>query len=234
MRRFILGLMVFWLLGIATVAAAPVFGTPVAGEARSSQANCRIYYLRVNDPAPPLNVHSTPESAADNVIATLPNGALALILQEQDGWFKIALRNKQLQNKTGWIKADRTEYGCNLFAEPVQPPFVMRGRLIGTGSHKYIIELKSGQTLLIRPQRPTDASVGFYWPSAVIGPDISGRQAGVPNAYGNWWRKPGDTTSPEPSEWRWTSENGGIYEVCYESNFKGFVYGPSVLEVEER
>ena len=221
------------LIALPTVLASPTFGFPVAGQPVPRQADCRIYHYRVNAADLPLAVRSSPEQVAGNTISTLPHGWTDLIFREQDGWLEVALRSKQAPQKSGWIPANRTEYGCNLFMEPVQAPVVLQGKFIGTGSHKYIVTLQPGQTLVLRPQRLIEEPRRVYWPSGVIGPDIAKRQKNVPHAYGYWWRDENDKLTPEPDEWRWTSEAGGVYEVFYDSNFKGFVYGPCEMTVEQ-
>ena len=234
MRRLFSALLSICFLWMAapSVLAAPTFGFPAAGQPVPRQADCRIYHFRVNAADLPLAVRSSPEQVAGNIIATLPRGWTDLILREQGGWFEVALRSKQSPQKSGWVPAERTEFSCNLFAEPVQLPVVLQGKFIGTGSQKYLVTLQPGQTLVLRPQRLIEEPRRVYWPSGVIGPDIAKRQKGVPHAYGYWWRDENDKVTPEPDEWRWTSGAGGVYEVFYDSNFKGFVYGPCEMKIE--
>ena len=214
--------------------AAPAFGMSVPGSAAPIRENCRIYQFRVNDPEPPLNIRSSPEIRPDNVIATIPNGRIGAIVAEHNGWFKIAWSDANHRQQEGWIAANRTEYACNEFMETVTGfPFPLVGRLIGAGSHQYGVELRKGQTLVLRPDRQMNEPSLMYWPTAITGPDIQGRTPGVPNSYGYWWRKPGDTTAPEPAEWRWTAKESGRYLISYDSNYKGYSYGPCILTIED-
>ena len=216
------------------ICAEPAFGRSAPGSALPVRENCRIFQFRVKDPEPPLNIRSSPEIHPDNVIATIPNGRIGAIVAEQNGWFKIAWSDASNQQQEGWIAANRTEYSCNEFMETVTTfPFPLVGRLVGAGSHQYGVELRKGQTLVLRPDRQTNEPSLLYWPTAITGPDIPGRTPGVPNSYGNWWRKPGDTATPEPSEWRWTAKESGRYIISYDSNYKGYSYGPCILTVED-
>ena len=221
-----------WVLFLPMVNAEPVFGPPKPAASMPSRENCFIYQFRVNDPEPPLNIRSSPEIRSDNIIGNLPNGRIGTILSEQNGWLKISWTESAI-TREGWIVANRADYDCNAFIETISTyPYQIEGRLIGGGSHQYAVDLHKGQTLVLRPERQNRPQHSLYWPSAVTGPDIAERMDGVPNAYGYWWRKPGDTTTPEPAEWRWTATVGGRYIIDYDSNFKGFVYGPCVLTVE--
>lgn len=232
-----MGILVFSMvsfLGSLPTSAEPAFGMSAPGSALPVRENCRIYQFRVNDPEPPLNVRSSPEVRPDNIIATIPNGRIGAIVSEHNGWFKIAWPNASNQKQDGWITANRTEYSCNEFMETVTEfPFQLLGRLVGSGSHQYGVDLQKGQTLVLRPDRQMNEPFLLYWPTAITGPDIQGRTAGVPHAYGNWWRKPGDTATPEPTEWRWTAKESGRYIIYYDSNFKGYSYGPCILNVED-
>lgn len=232
-----MGILVFTMMTLLCslpTSAEPTFGMSASGSAVPIRENCRIYQFRVNDPEPPLNVRSSPEVRLDNVIATIPNGRIGSIVAEQNGWFKIVWSNASNQQQEGWIAANRTEYSCNEFTETVTEfPFQLVGRLVGSGSHQYEVELRKGQTLVLRPNRQTNEPSLLYWPTAITGPDIQGRTPGVPNSYGNWWRKPGDKTAPEPSEWRWKAKESGRYILSYDSNYKGYSYGPCILTVED-
>ena len=222
-----------WLLFTPLAGAEPVFGPPQSVDPMPSRENCFIHQYQVNDPEPPLNVRSSPEIRPENVIAALPNGHIGAILSEQNGWFKITWTTGAI-TREGWIVAKRTDYACNGFIDAISSfPYTINGRLIGAGSHQYAVDLQKGQTLVLRPNRQAASKHSLYWPSAITGPDITGHTPGIPDAYGNWWRKPGDATSPEPDEWRWTATVNGRYILHYDSNFKGFVYGPCILTIEE-
>jgi hypothetical protein len=217
------------LLVISAASAAPIFGTPDVTAPAPSRENCLIHSFQVNDPSPPLNVRSSPVVKPDNIITSLPNRWIGKIISEKDGWLKI-----QLKDSTGWIAANRTVYDCNYFNEPIaKTPYTIPGsRLVGTGTHSYLIELKKGQILVIRPKPPANETSFRDWPTAVGGPGIGRQAEGVPNPYTLWWRKPGDTTTAEPAEWRWQVTQSGLYTIAYESNFKGFSYESCIVNVE--
>ncbi|HWR28952.1 MAG TPA: hypothetical protein VN631_03880 [Negativicutes bacterium] len=214
-RQTLCSLLAILMLLSATAVAGPLFGLPNPGEDTPTRENCRIYYLRVNDSEPPLNVRSSPEVKPDNVIATLPNYSFYQILAEQEGWFQIALALK-IGAATGWVVANRTDYGCNFFHEMITAfPYTMQGKIFGPGSHNYILDLTKGQILVLQGD----------WPD-FSGPGVSSKSREFPNRQYTWWRKSGDTTTPEPLEWRWTVTQSGRYKMSYDSNFKGFQYGP--------
>ena len=232
-RLLCLAIMSFFLMG-ATSEAQPFFGMPSFTEPKPTRENCYIYYFRVNDSESPLNIRSTPEVMQDNIIGTLPNRSMGTILSEKDGWFQISVPGSNAPQETGWISASRTEYGCNRFSEPITttPYRIPASRIVGTGSHDYELQLKAGQTLVIRPDPPENAKEFRDWPTSVAGPGIPGRAEGLPNPYTLWWRKQGDQTTPEPPEWRWNVTKGGRYTISYGSSFKGFSYGSSIVIAE--
>ena len=223
------------LLFSASGVAAPIFGPPQQGSVSPSRENCRIYFFLSNDPEPPLNIRSSPEEREDNVIATMPNGRYGDILAEKNGWFQISLHGLKIPQGKGWIAANRTEYDCNEFREIITSfPYLIPGsRLVGTGTHAYEFELKKGQVLVIRPEPPANGKLLRDWPTAVGGPGVPRQAKGFPNPYAQWWRKTDDTSTPEPPEWRWIVTQSGSYTIYFESNYKGFSYGASVVELEE-
>jgi hypothetical protein len=67
------------------------------------QVNCQTL---IADPHPPLNIRSSPVVAADNKIASLPNGTTLTIVDEQNGWLRIS---SPLQ---GWVYKELTVTSC--------------------------------------------------------------------------------------------------------------------------
>ncbi len=65
----------------------------------------------IADPAPPLNVRSSPVATSDNAIGQLPNGTTLRIVDEDEGWLRI---NSPLQ---GWVYKELTVTSCGSLAE---------------------------------------------------------------------------------------------------------------------
>ena len=165
----------------------------------------------------------------------MPNGRYGYILAEKDGWFQISLHELKIAQGKGWVPANRTEYCCNEFKETISSfPYLVPGsRFVGTGTHAYEVELKKGQSLVIRPEPPVNGNLLRDWPTAISGPRVPRQAEGFPNPYMQWWRKTGDASNPEPTEWRWIVTQSGPYTIYFDSNYKGFSYGSSIVEVEE-
>jgi hypothetical protein len=165
--------------------------------------SCKVTMAKVNDPNPPLNVRSTPNTTSDkNVVGQLKNDTFVTIRGEQEGWFQISTPVK------GWISMKNAESGCNEKVERVSfgkggTSAAIRDRFIGTGSHQYRFNLAKGQTLTVRSDRgdlPT-----------IVAPN--GKMINDPQDGKAW-------TSELPAT--------GDYTLTMESNFKGYKYAFSV------
>ena len=159
----------------------------------------------VNDPNPPLNVRSAPTTEGDNVVGQVKNDTLLTIADEQNGWLQIKTPLK------GWVSKSQTTHGCNQKVERVSlnadgSSVQIADRFIGTGSHRYVLPAKQGQTLTLTHDR------GPF--PMIIAPDgtvLLGHEQ--------------DDTR---STWSGQLAQTGDYIVALESNFRGYKYGFSM------
>lgn len=160
---------------------------------------CLIKMAIVQDPNPPLNVRSSPDTSAQNVVGKLENGTFVSIVDEQGGWF-------QISEPKGWIAKDRTENSCNQKDEQVQLPsgssVTLSDRFVGAGSHQYSLPAQQGQTLTVT------AKEGPF--PVVIAPD--GKVLA------------GDPTAQEITNWSGKLPANGDYKLLLDSNFRGYAY----------
>lgn len=176
-----------------------------APEARKTVESCVIQMARVNDPNPPLNVRSSPNTSADNVTGQLRNGTFVTVVDEAQGWFRISTPTK------GWISRSMTESTCNQKVERVQfapdtDSVSISDRFIGTGSHAYKMNLGQGQTLTVSSSRgPLPI---------VLGPD--GKTLNL------------DVDRDNTKTWTTQLPASGDYTLSQESNFKGYRYAFSI------
>ncbi|MEB3295367.1 MAG: SH3 domain-containing protein [Synechococcales bacterium] len=192
----------------ATPAASPDASklSPAASPATADRTveSCKVTMAKVEDPNPPANVRSQPDSKADNVVGTVKNGTFVTVEQMQEGWFRISTPVK------GWIAKNITLSGCNQKTEQVRwtsgrTNFSIADQFIGTGSHVYRLQLTSGQTLTI---------TGRKGPlPAIVAPD------GVFLA----------NMDDEKKSWVGAISKAGEYRIMLDSNFKGYKYN---FEVE--
>jgi Bacterial SH3 domain len=158
---------------------------------------------KVDDPNPPMNVRSLPEtSSASTVLGQLKNGTFITIVDEQANWFQISTPIK------GWVAKVNTDSNCNQKVERVSFPdggtsALIADYFIGTGTHSYRLNLAKGQTLSIGSDRgPLPA---------IITPD------------GKFL-----SSMSEAGTWSGTLPSTGDYTLQMESNFKGYKYAFSV------
>lgn len=188
--------------------------TPQAQNAVASieTERCSTTQAIVDDPNPPLNVRSSPNAEADNVVGKINNGSWVIVSNEQDGWLEIkASGDLPIE---GWIAKNRTRSSCNLKNARIQFPsqggtVAIADQIIGGGSHEYTFNAEAGQTLSITNHRTVFPM--FF------GPD------GEPVIPGHY----GDTRE----SWSGQLPATGTYKIAFESNFKGYEYD---VEVELR
>ena len=169
--------------------------------------NCETTMARVEDPSPPANIRSKPNTTSpDTIVGTVKNGTYLTIIDEQSDWYKISTPQK------GWVAKRITAHGCNTKTERVnfgrnETYTTLTDEFIGTGIHDYRIRLLQGQKLRVFAQKgplPT-----------LIAPD--GREL--------------NTLTDEADVWSGTLTVSGDYKVMYTSNFKGYRYA---TEIEAR
>lgn len=172
-------------------------------------SGCPIQMAVVDDPAPPLNVRSTPEVRPDNVVGQLNNDTFLLVLEQQNGWLEIR------DPIPGWVAQNRTRSSCANVVQPLnlssnRNQAIIQGEIIGSGSHRYTFEGLANQTLTVESRNS-------------IFPQII-----TPNG-----QLITDNTAPVGSRQSWTGQlpTTGQYTLELNSNFRGFEYDFSV-EIE--
>lgn len=156
---------------------------------------------RVNDPNPPLNVRSSPNTdASSKIVGQLQNGTYVSVEEEQSGWLRI-------NEPAGWIAKSRTESNCNLKVERVelgrgQSSATISDRFIGTGSHEYRMNLTKGQRITL-----TGSKI-IPWVVAPNGKFLNERD--------------------NESSWSGELPETGNYTLMLDSNYKGYAYSFTV------
>ncbi len=164
-------------------------------------SNCAIRMALVADPQPPLNVRSLPDSNNSKVVGKLENNTLVSVVEEKAGWLRIT------EPMVGWIAANRTRSSCanldlDINAKPQPLKVLIKGEIIGTGSHVYRLQAEAGQTLTV--QRNQSIFPVIITPSSKV-------LAGEP--------------SPNPpKQWQGKLTETGTYTLELDSNFRGFAY----------
>ncbi len=175
----------------------PVFITP-------PDSGCKISMAVINDPNPPLNVRSHPQVTDSKIVGTLKNNTFVSVTQEQNGWL-------QITEPPGWIAKNRTESSCpNVRQEinflPGGDEAIVKGRIIGGGSHSYIIRAAKGQIMSVRNRKKVFPQI--------LTPDgklLTG------NPY-----------KDNQTEWTGKMPVTGNYTFQLDSNFRGYEYEFSV------
>ncbi|MGD1809654.1 SH3 domain-containing protein [Dapis sp. BLCC M126] len=166
-------------------------------------SGCKINMAIVDDPEAPLNVRRTPEVKEGNIVGQLNNNTFVSVADEQSGWLKIT------NPVTGWVAKNRTRSSCakvdkTITFSPKSDTAIVRGEIIGTGSHNYRVRMIQGQTLTIK-------NFGDVFP-AIIGPND---QLMVQEG--------------SESEWTGVISLSGVYTLQLDSNLRGYEYEFSVL-----
>ncbi|NEQ39655.1 MAG: SH3 domain-containing protein [Okeania sp. SIO3I5] len=170
-------------------------------------SGCKINMAIVDDPDAPLNVRSSPEVKKGNIVGQLNNNTFVSVANEQSGWLEIT------NPVTGWVAKNRTRSSCakvdqTITFSPKGDTAIVRGQIIGTGSHNYRVRMIQGQTLIIK-------NLGDVFP-AIISPDGQ-VMATASNVEGR------------ESEWTGIIPVSGVYTLQLDSNFRGFEYEFLVL-----
>lgn len=168
--------------------------------------DCEIKMAVVADPEPPLNVRSSPEVKEGNIVGQLNNNTFVSVADEQRGWLRIT------SPVAGWVAKNRTESSCAIVNKkitffPGGNEAIVRGKIIGGGSHNYKIEASQGQTLAIENYKDV-------FP-VIITPD------GQPLSNS-------PTPGTEVKQWKGELPITGEYTLQLESNLRGFEYEFSI------
>ncbi|CAA9405351.1 SH3 type 3 domain protein [uncultured Microcoleus sp.] len=163
-------------------------------------SGCKITQAVVSDPNPPLNVRSTPQLRDSQIVGKLNNNTFVSVAEEQNGWLRIT-------DPPGWIAKNRTESSCSNVNEQINflpggDEAIVKGRIIGGGSHSYIIRAAKGQTMTVRTRKDVFPQI--------IAP---GGKLLAGNPY-------------EGNETEWTGKVpvSGNYTLQLDSNFRGYEY----------
>ncbi|ABG50144.1 SH3, type 3 [Trichodesmium erythraeum IMS101] len=187
---------------LVTQESSPVIITPPT-------SGCKIVMAIVDDPEGPLNVRSIPEVKEGNIVGQLNNNTFISVADEQSGWLQIT------NPLRGWVAKSRTRSSCarveqTITFSPGSDLAIVRGEIIGTGSHNYQVRMIQGQSLTIK-------NLGDVFP-AIISPDDQ-----------LMTREPKIYIQGNESEWTGTMPVSGVYTLQLDSNFRGFKYEFLVL-----
>ena len=168
-------------------------------------SGCQISMAVINDPSPPLNVRSHPRVTDSKVVGTLNNNTFVSVAEAQNGWLRIT------DPVAGWIAKNRTESSCAQVRQkitflPGGDEAIVKGRIIGGGSHSYIIRATKGQTMTVKNQK--DVFPQILTPDGKL---LTG------NPY-----------KDNQTEWSGKILVTGNYTFQLDSNFRGYEYEFSV------
>jgi uncharacterized protein YgiM (DUF1202 family) len=181
--------------GVSQPKAGPVVVTP-------PNSGCKISQAVVSDPNPPLNVRSNPQTSDSNVVGKLKNNTFVSVVEERDGWLRIT------DPVPGWIAKNRTESSCASVNQQINflpggNEAIVKGRIIGGGSHSYLIRATKGQTMIVRNRKQVFPSI--FTPDGKL-------LAGDPNTQGT------------KTQWAGKMPVTGNYTLQLDSNFRGYEY----------
>ncbi|MGE5657332.1 MAG: SH3 domain-containing protein [Actinomycetota bacterium] len=185
---------------VSQATPSPTQQEPITIEPPNS--GCKISMAVVVDPNPPLNVRSAPKVADSNVVGQLKNDTFVAVAEEQDGWLRIT------DPVAGWIAKNRTNSSCSLVKQaidfvPGSHEALVKGRIIGGGSHTYLIRANQGQTLTVINHKQVFPII-LTPEGKLLGTD--------PNVAVN------------KTEWTGQVPANGDYALQLDSNYKGFEY----------
>ncbi|TAG93648.1 MAG: SH3 domain-containing protein [Oscillatoriales cyanobacterium] len=168
-------------------------------------SGCKISMAIINDSDPPLNVRSHPRLTDSKIVGKLNNNTFVSVTQEQNGWLRIT------DPVPGWIAKNRTESSCpNVRQEinflPGGDEAIVKGRIIGGGSHSYIIRAAKSQTMTVKNRK--DVFPQILTPDGKL---LTG------NPY-----------KDNQTEWTGKILVTGNYTFQLDSNFRGYEYEFSV------
>ena len=171
---------------------------------------CRISEVKVLDPNPPLNLRSTPEVTAGNVVGSLANGTFLRVKSDNKDWFQVSVLDDS--GTVGWVSKQRTDYSCNekqatLTLQPGNSALPIRDRFVSAGNHTYTFTATQGQTLTLVVQSGPAPYLVSPSQDLIAG---DGQGGGI---NGLWSGKLPTT---------------GRYTLSLDSNFRGYSYAFSV------
>jgi Bacterial SH3 domain len=164
-------------------------------------SGCKISMAVVNDPNPPLNVRSQPQVNGSKIVGKLKNNTFVSVAEEQNGWLRIT------EPVPGWIAKNRTESSCPTIKQQINfrsggNQAIVKGRIIGGGTHSYQIRASKGQTMTVKNRKQVFPQI--------ITPD--GKLLA------------GDPYKDNQTEWTGKMPVTGNYTLQLDSNFRGYEY----------
>ncbi|MEG4851372.1 SH3 domain-containing protein [Microcoleus sp. B5-D4] len=183
--------------GVSGSKVEPVVVTP-------PNSGCKISMAVVSDPNPPLNVRSIPQVRGSQIVGKLKNNTFVSVAEEQNGWLRIT-------DPPGWIAKNRTESSCSnvnqqINFRPGGDEAIVKGRIIGGGSHSYRIRARKGQTMTVRNRKDVFPQIITPRGQLLAGEPYQGNE----------------------TEWTGKVPVTGNYTLQLDSNFRGYEYEFSV------
>ncbi|MEG4395023.1 SH3 domain-containing protein [Microcoleus sp. BROC3] len=183
--------------GVSGAKVEPVVVTP-------PNSGCKITQAVVSDPNPPLNVRSIPQVRGSNIVGKLKNNTFVSVAEEQNGWLRIT-------DPPGWIAKNRTESSCSNVNQQINflpggDEAIVKGRIIGGGSHSYRIRARKGQTMTVRNRKEVFPQIITPGGKLLAGEPYQGNE----------------------TEWTGKVPVTGNYTLQLDSNFRGYEYEFSV------
>ena len=168
-------------------------------------SGCQISMAVVNDSNPPLNVRSHPRVTDSKIVGSLKNNTFVSVVAEQNGWLQIT------DPVAGWIAKNRTESSCPNIKQQINflpggDEAIVKGRIIGGGSHSYIIRAAKGQTMTVRNRKNVFPQILTPGGKLLTGEPYQDNQ----------------------TEWTGKIPVTGNYTFQLDSNFRGYEYEFSV------
>ncbi|MBE9186257.1 SH3 domain-containing protein [Microcoleus sp. LEGE 07076] len=181
------------IAGVSVPKVGPVVVTP-------PDSGCKITQAVVSDPNPPLNVRSRPQVSGSKIVGKLPNNTFVSVAEEQNGWLRIT-------EPAGWIAKNRTESSCSNVNQQINflaggDEAIVKGRIIGGGSHSYIIRAAKGQIMTVKNRQGVFPLILTSKGKALTGDNYTGNE----------------------TEWTGKMPVTGNYTFQLDSNFRGFQY----------
>ncbi len=167
-------------------------------------SGCKISMAIVSDPNPPLNVRSRPQVTDSKIVGKLKNNTFVSVAEEQNGWLRIT-------EPPGWIAKNRTESSCPNVKQQINflpggDEAIVKGRIIGGGSHSYRIRAAKGQTMTVKNRKGVFPLILTQNGKSLTGDNYTGNE----------------------TEWTGKMPVTGNYTFELDSNFRGFEYEFSV------
>ena len=181
------------IVAVSPPKLGPVVVTP-------PDSGCKISMAVVSDPNPPLNVRSRPQVRDSKIVGKLNNNTFVSVAEEQNGWLRIT-------EPPGWVAKNRTESSCAKVNQQINflpggNEAIVKGRIIGGGSHSYKIRAAKGQKMTVRNRKGVFPLILTQNGKSLTGDNYTGNE----------------------TEWTGKIPVTGNYTFELDSNFRGYEY----------